>query len=150
MEAYKGKKRHELPPHVYAVADSAYRRMLLGKIHFSFLGSNLLHFISVSDIPIHPLRVMQRSYTMHITGIAICRYHQIKVSGRYHQIKVSSRYHPIQLLGRSGRYHQIKVSGLYYQMKVSDRYHQIQLLGGSGRYHQIKVSGRYYQMKVSD
>ena len=31
VELYKGKKRHEMPPHVYAVTDSAYRNMLLGK-----------------------------------------------------------------------------------------------------------------------
>jgi len=28
VELYKGKKRHEVPPHVYAIADSAYRCML--------------------------------------------------------------------------------------------------------------------------
>ncbi|KAK7113791.1 hypothetical protein V1264_013012 [Littorina saxatilis] len=28
VELYKGKKRHEVPPHVYAIADSAYRSML--------------------------------------------------------------------------------------------------------------------------
>ncbi|KAL8565495.1 hypothetical protein ACOMHN_049471 [Nucella lapillus] len=28
VELYKGKKRHEVPPHVYAIADSAYRNML--------------------------------------------------------------------------------------------------------------------------
>jgi len=31
VELYKGKKRHEVPPHVYAIADGAYRSMLLGK-----------------------------------------------------------------------------------------------------------------------
>ncbi|XP_048473510.1 myosin-9-like [Rhincodon typus] len=25
---YKGKKRHELPPHIYAITDTAYRSML--------------------------------------------------------------------------------------------------------------------------
>ena len=30
IEMYKGKKRHEMPPHVYAIADLAYRNMLLG------------------------------------------------------------------------------------------------------------------------
>jgi len=28
VEMYKGKKRHEVPPHVYAITDSAYRSML--------------------------------------------------------------------------------------------------------------------------
>ena len=31
IELYKGKKRHEVPPHVYAVTDQAYRSMLLGE-----------------------------------------------------------------------------------------------------------------------
>jgi len=31
VELYKGKKRHEVPPHVYSIADGAYRSMLLGK-----------------------------------------------------------------------------------------------------------------------
>jgi len=30
VELYKGKKRHEVPPHVYAIADQAYRNMLQG------------------------------------------------------------------------------------------------------------------------
>ena len=30
IELYKGKKRHEVPPHVYAIADQAYRNMLQG------------------------------------------------------------------------------------------------------------------------
>ena len=40
VELYKGKKRHEVPPHVYSVADSAYRSMLQGKkssMKFHFL-----------------------------------------------------------------------------------------------------------------
>ncbi|KAK7484698.1 hypothetical protein BaRGS_00024106 [Batillaria attramentaria] len=32
IELYKGKKRHEVPPHVYAIADSAYRCMLQAPI----------------------------------------------------------------------------------------------------------------------
>jgi myosin protein heavy chain len=28
VELYKGKKRHEMPPHVFAIADKAYRSML--------------------------------------------------------------------------------------------------------------------------
>lgn len=31
MERYKGIKRHEVPPHVFAITDSAYRNMLGGK-----------------------------------------------------------------------------------------------------------------------
>lgn len=37
MERYKGIKRHEVPPHVFAITDSAYRSMLQGTKHtFSF------------------------------------------------------------------------------------------------------------------
>ena len=32
IELYKGKKRHEVPPHIFAVTDSAYRSMLQGKV----------------------------------------------------------------------------------------------------------------------
>jgi len=31
IELYKGKKRHEVPPHVFAITDTAYRSMLQGK-----------------------------------------------------------------------------------------------------------------------
>lgn len=31
VEMYKGKKRHEMPPHIYAIADTAYRSMLQGE-----------------------------------------------------------------------------------------------------------------------
>lgn len=31
MEKYKGIKRHEVPPHVFAITDTAYRSMLQGK-----------------------------------------------------------------------------------------------------------------------
>lgn len=31
IDMYKGKKRHEMPPHIYAIADNAYRSMLQGK-----------------------------------------------------------------------------------------------------------------------
>lgn len=30
MEKYKGIKRHEVPPHVFAITDTAYRSMLQG------------------------------------------------------------------------------------------------------------------------
>lgn len=30
IELYKGKKRHEVPPHVFAITDTAYRSMLQG------------------------------------------------------------------------------------------------------------------------
>lgn len=30
IEAFKGKKRHEMPPHIFAITDTAYRSMLQG------------------------------------------------------------------------------------------------------------------------
>lgn len=37
MERYKGIKRHEVPPHVFAITDSAYRSMLQGLyLYFNF------------------------------------------------------------------------------------------------------------------
>lgn len=35
MERYKGIKRHEVPPHVFAITDTAYRSMLQGNCNFS-------------------------------------------------------------------------------------------------------------------
>ena len=32
IEMYKGKKRHEMPPHVFAITDTAYRSMLQGTL----------------------------------------------------------------------------------------------------------------------
>lgn len=36
IELYKGKKRHEVPPHIFAVTDGAYRSMLQGKFIILF------------------------------------------------------------------------------------------------------------------
>ena len=30
MDMYKGKKRYEVPPHIFAITDNAYRSMLQG------------------------------------------------------------------------------------------------------------------------
>lgn len=35
IEEFKGKKRHEVPPHIFAIADTAYRNMLQGKLNSS-------------------------------------------------------------------------------------------------------------------
>ena len=37
VELYRGKKRHEVPPHIYAIADQAYRNMLLDREDQSIL-----------------------------------------------------------------------------------------------------------------
>uniref|UniRef100_A0A665W1W4 Myosin-10-like n=1 Tax=Echeneis naucrates TaxID=173247 RepID=A0A665W1W4_ECHNA len=39
IEMYRGKKRHEMPPHIYAISESAYRCMLQGMID-RFLGES--------------------------------------------------------------------------------------------------------------
>lgn len=31
IDMYKGKKRHEVPPHIYSITDNAYRNMMQGK-----------------------------------------------------------------------------------------------------------------------
>ncbi|MED6236333.1 Myosin-11 [Ataeniobius toweri] len=33
IDMYKGKKRHEVPPHIYAIADNAYRNMMQESVH---------------------------------------------------------------------------------------------------------------------
>lgn len=35
---YRGKKRTEVAPHLYAIADNAYSNMLRGKCHFPLRG----------------------------------------------------------------------------------------------------------------
>ena len=37
IEAFKGKKRHERPPHVFAIADAAYRSMLQGALFYFYV-----------------------------------------------------------------------------------------------------------------
>ncbi|GCC46341.1 hypothetical protein chiPu_0030519 [Chiloscyllium punctatum] len=32
VEMYRGKKRHEVPPHIYAISETAYRSMLQGEL----------------------------------------------------------------------------------------------------------------------
>lgn len=44
MERYKGIKRHEVPPHVFAITDTAYRSMLQGK-RFSTYASYCSSFV---------------------------------------------------------------------------------------------------------
>lgn len=34
VDMYKGKKRHEMPPHIYAITDTSYRSMMQGKEMF--------------------------------------------------------------------------------------------------------------------
>lgn len=40
IDMYKGKKRHEVPPHIYSITDNAYRNMMQGKLFVSVIQSN--------------------------------------------------------------------------------------------------------------
>ena len=46
MEKYKGIKRHEVPPHVFAITDTAYRSMLQGEFFLIFL-SKIISIIKI-------------------------------------------------------------------------------------------------------
>ncbi|MBN3313320.1 MYH6 protein, partial [Atractosteus spatula] len=35
VNAYRGKKRTEAPPHIYSISDNAYQNMLTGKLGFA-------------------------------------------------------------------------------------------------------------------
>ena len=48
IEMYKGRKRQELPPHVYAIADCAYRAMLQGEAYIHGLLSAYIHFNDIT------------------------------------------------------------------------------------------------------
>lgn len=43
IEMYRGKKRHEMPPHIYAISESAYRCMLQGKEQSLGFNSSLMY-----------------------------------------------------------------------------------------------------------
>jgi hypothetical protein len=58
MELYKGKKRYDVPPHVFAITDTAYRSMLQGEFH----GIRLTH--SFFD-PIRILPAQTPEYELH-------------------------------------------------------------------------------------
>jgi hypothetical protein len=48
MERYKGIKRHEVPPHVFAITDTAYRSMLQGNYTREMCLRTFLLFIAHS------------------------------------------------------------------------------------------------------
>lgn len=59
---YRGKKRHEMPPHIYAISESAYRCMLQGKSSYlqsTTLTENttLLHFKMSLNVRVLLLRM---------------------------------------------------------------------------------------------
>lgn len=55
IDMYKGKKRHEVPPHIYSITDNAYRNMMQGegKKLFSLNGQTFTA-VSVSPPPPQP------------------------------------------------------------------------------------------------
>lgn len=56
VDMYKGKKRHEMPPHIYAITDTAYRSMMQGKRR-----SLLYHNIIVSNLICIQMRLMSKT-----------------------------------------------------------------------------------------
>lgn len=60
MERYKGIKRHEVPPHVFAITDTAYRSMLQGNdslITFNSFTPNSSRPITRFDLYNFPYRI---------------------------------------------------------------------------------------------
>lgn len=58
IDMYKGKKRHEVPPHIYSIADNAYRNMMQGRmspplcdIYLTNIISGGLFFVQLSCYP---------------------------------------------------------------------------------------------------
>lgn len=45
IEMYRGKKRHEMPPHIYAISEAAYRSMLQGTMATNYPDVGLLQFM---------------------------------------------------------------------------------------------------------
>ena len=44
---YRGKKRTEVPPHLYAISDNAYSNMLRGTYQYSYLIRAGVYFVPV-------------------------------------------------------------------------------------------------------
>lgn len=52
IEMYRGKKRHEMPPHIYAISESAYRCMLQGMTDI-LVTRNGFHSFAVKFLWVH-------------------------------------------------------------------------------------------------
>lgn len=50
VNMYKGKKRHEMPPHIYAITDTAYRSMMQGSRCLCFWLEELPKCIMTFDL----------------------------------------------------------------------------------------------------
>lgn len=68
IEMYRGKKRHEMPPHIYAISESAYRCMLQGMADILFTINAFLSFtvkfLGVHVDPISQVSTLHNSVTM--------------------------------------------------------------------------------------
>lgn len=49
VEMYKGKKRHEMPPHIYAITDTAYRSMMQGECFGAVLPCGVSQSLAGAD-----------------------------------------------------------------------------------------------------
>lgn len=71
IEMYRGKKRHEMPPHIYAISESAYRCMLQGKTITNITSDELPVPPCVTEIkcsnPAFPLRIFVFSQSLFST-----------------------------------------------------------------------------------
>lgn len=60
VNMYKGKKRHEMPPHIYAITDTAYRSMMQGIT---------VVFVKRNGVFSDKLYLLQYIYSTHATGV---------------------------------------------------------------------------------
>lgn len=54
VDMYKGKRRTEMPPHIYSIADNAYRDMLQGneKNQGRDIGKSIFVTLAVKEVPV--------------------------------------------------------------------------------------------------
>ncbi|TNN02702.1 hypothetical protein fugu_010189 [Takifugu bimaculatus] len=68
VEMYRGKKRHEMPPHIYAISEAAYRSMLQEEL---LLGSvDEYRFLTCGSIPV-PGQSDSENFTQTMDSMAI-------------------------------------------------------------------------------
>lgn len=62
VNMYKGKKRHEMPPHIYAITDTAYRSMMQGIT---------VVFVKRNGVFSDKLYLLQYIYSTHATDVCV-------------------------------------------------------------------------------
>lgn len=50
VELYRGRRRQEMPPHVYAIADASYRDMLQDRENQSILITGMCHSLAITVV----------------------------------------------------------------------------------------------------